>query len=64
MNIKEYKDRKDKLKSDLLKLFNEFNNDVGSVVVSADIEFKNMYQIGSEPKLAYIDCKITTEIDQ
>ena len=64
MDIKEYKERKDKLKIDLLKLFNEFNKDVGSVIVNIDIDFNNMYSVGDAPKLAHIDCKITTEIDQ
>lgn len=64
MDIKEYKERKDKLKGDLLKLFNEFNKDIGSVITNIDIDFNNMYSMGDAPKLAHIDCKITTEIDQ
>ena len=64
MDIREYKERKDKLKIDLLELFNEFNKDIGSVIVNIDIDFNNVYSIGDTPKLANIDCKITTEIDQ
>lgn len=65
MDIKEYKDHKDKLRNDIENLVREFNRDVNTMVVSIDIDIGLTQQFGeNNPFMSRINCKITTEIDQ
>ena len=65
MNIKEYKDRKDKLRSDIELLVREFNRETETVISSMDVDISLSYEFGSKkPFMAVFNCSITTEIDK
>ena len=65
MNIKEYKDRKDKLRQDIEMLVREFNRDTETVILSLDIDIDLSRQFGDEnPFMSGFNCAITTEIDR
>lgn len=64
MNIKEYKERKDKLRGDIESLIREFNRDVDTVVLNVDIDIDLHRTVGFEPVMISFECGITTEIDQ
>ena len=65
MNIKEYKDRKDKLRSDIELLVREFNQETEAVILSMDIDINVSRQFGDEnPFMTTFDCSITTELDK
>ena len=65
MNIKEYKDRKDKLRQDIEMLVREFNRDAETIILSLDIDINISRGVGEEnPVMFGFNCAITTEIDR
>lgn len=64
MNIKEYKERKDKLRGDIESLIREFNREVDTVILSVDINIDLHRTVGNNPVIIDFQCGITTEIDQ
>lgn len=64
LTMKEYKQKKDEFKINLMELINKFNNDTGLIIEDLNISINNARNIRGDAKFYDAEIDITTNLDK